>query len=522
MTTDLPDPGSDSTGTAPQSDLPAGYMDHLRTRHRDVASSIDVPSTMETLTNAERRAAGAGHRHDHWEHGHQGRNTNNRHVTQRRILLVTAALILLAGSIGIITARNSQKQTHYAGPPKGEQDGGSAGKTWNGMPMLFPDDPARSDDQYLAISMIGADDIYGTPSLSEPLWGEAYAAGESGEQLRFISVQSFADADAEKALNDLMTLPGPVLDLLSTSQNTSVNQTEAELKAGFDNLWGGTGEPDAARSSVQVNEIPLPATLTTALTAGSKGSSDSSLRAFEVHMTELYGRTLNQRLIFIQPRPIEADRSIPMTVLSMSGIDDQTMIEVVNGLQVVDGRIHLGAPPAGFTPMLDGALWQPNGDFPSYSAWRSSRDGETESAFSGYTSMVSVMDAGTGSASYLTSIIGTLSGHGATVIRTGPDWVFAMDTVYMVGISDGIFTVLNNPLNLDTLGAGGGTAAEMTEAWDRITEVDRDTFEAALKKGEKLMAKVRSSDCGTGDVECGPIQPAGTTTMIGDTADPGD
>lgn len=518
MIDNLPDPGSDSTGPPPQSDLPDGYMDHLRTRHHDVASSIDVPSATETLANAERRAASTGQQHG------QGRDTNNRHATQQRFLLVAAALVLvLAGSIGFMATRNSQKQTHIAGPPTGEHNRGSVDETWNGMPMLFPDDPSLNPgDEYFAMSMIGADDIYGTPALSEPLWGEAYAAGEVGEQLRFISIQSFASSDTEQVFDDLMTLPGPVLNLLSTSQDTSLNQTEAELKAGFDNLWGPTGEPDAARSSVQVNEIPLPAALTTALTAGSKGSSDSSLRAFEVHMTELYGRTLNQRLIFIQPRPIEADRSIPMTVLSMSGIDDHTMIEVVNGLQVVDGRIHLGAPPAGFTPMLDGALWQPNGDFPSYSAWRSSRDGETESAFSGYTSMVSVMDAGTGSASYLTSIIGTLSGHGATVIRTGPDWVFAMDTVYMVGISDGIFTVLNNPLNLDTLGAGGGTAAEMTEAWDRITEVDRDTFEAALKRGEKLMAKVRSSDCGTGDVECGPIQPAVTTTVVGDTPDPGD
>lgn len=517
MIDNLPDPGSDSTGPAPKSDLPEGYMDHLRTRHHDVASSVDVPSAVETLTNAERRAASTGQQHGH------GSDTNNRHATQRRFLLVAAALVLvLAGSIGFMATRNNQKQTHSAGPPKGEQNGGSVDQTWNGMPMLFPDDPSRSDDEYFAMSMIGADDIYGTPSLSEPLWGEAYAAGEVGEQLRFISIQSFASSDAEQVFDDLMTLPGPVLNLLSTSQDTSLNQTEAELKAGFDNLWGPTGEPDAARSSVKVNEISLPAALTTALTAGWKGSSDSSLRAFEVHVTELYGRTLNQRLIFIQPRPIEADPSLPTTVLSMRGVDDTTMIDVVKGLQVVDGRIHLGAPPAGFTPMFDGARWQPNGDFPGYSAWRSSGGGETESTFSGYTSMVSVLDAGTGSASYLTSTIGTLSGQDTTVIRTGPDWVFAVDTVYMVGIADGIVTVLNNPLDLDELRTSGGTTAQMAQAWDRITKVDRATFDAAIKRGEKLMASMQSPECATEEVTCGPIEPAVTTTVVGDTAGPGD
>lgn len=94
-------------------------------------------------------------------------------------------------------------------------------------------------------------------------------------------------------------------------------------------------------------------------------------------------------------------------------------------------------------------LWQPDGNFPNYSAWRSGEGGETGSTFSGDSSLLSVIDAGAGYASYLTSVIATLSGLPSTIIRTGPDWVFATDTLYMIGIRDGMVIVLTNPPDPD-------------------------------------------------------------------------
>lgn len=445
------------------------------------------------------------------DHGIQDTGADDMRTKPIRVLRSATALVLIVSSITMLAACGGPEQTNTAGPAIAGRGGLDDADHWNGLPMLFPDDPSSPTDDYVVMPNTNDEDI---TSLAEALWTETFVTGDVGDVPHLISLQSFAKADADVVFVDLANVPGPVVNLLLSEDDKSPSAMEAELNTLFENIWDGQDQPETVGPTTEVSEISLPPTLVTG--RGNTGE----LRALQIHVTAVAGRPTDHRLVFVEPRSTDADPSAPVTIISTSEVDDATLTNVISGLHIVDGRVHTGGAPDGFAPMGDGTSWQPDGVFPSYSVATTGPDGTVSLTLGDTGSALTVIDLGAGSISSLVASIGTLYGGQPMIVRTGPDWVFAMEGVFLFGVRDGLFMILTNPPEADTA-EFNPSVTELNAVWDRITQVDRETFEAALKKGEKLMSDTTPA-CVTEDVECGPIQPAVTTTVFGDAADPED